>query len=80
MERQAAIQKLSEIISQDLRGLADKYGVTVFKGGNLNKGWAGQVIEKYLGFSNNSLQGSQCWVLGAKADLPRISEKWKTDR
>ena len=56
MERQAAIQKLSEIISQDLRGLADKYGVTVFKGGNLNKGWAGQVIEKYLGFSNNSLQ------------------------
>ena len=57
MEREAAIQKLSRIIGQDLRELADEYEVTVFKdGGGKNKGWAGQVIEKYLGFSNNTLQ------------------------
>lgn len=56
MERQEAMQRLLEIVGHDLRGFADKYGVTVFKDGNLNKGWAGQVIEKYLGFSNNSLQ------------------------
>ena len=56
MERQKAVDKLSKIIGQDLRVLADKYGVTVFKGKNINKGWAGQVIEKYLGFSNNTLQ------------------------
>lgn len=57
MEREEAIQKLSRIIGQDLRELADEYEVTVFKdGGGKNKGWAGQVIEKYLGFSNNTLQ------------------------
>lgn len=57
MERQEAIGKLSRIIGQDLRALADEYEVTVFKeNGGRNKGWAGQVIEKYLGFSNNSLQ------------------------
>ena len=57
MERQEAIEKLSMIIGRDLRELADEYEVTVFKeNGGRNKGWAGQVIEKYLGFSNNSLQ------------------------
>ena len=57
MERQEAIEKLSMIIGRDLRELADEYEVTVFKeNGGTNKGWAGQVIEKYLGFSNNSLQ------------------------
>ena len=57
MERQEAIEKLSMIIGRDLRELADEYEVTVFKeNGGRNKGWAGQLIEKYLGFSNNSLQ------------------------
>ena len=57
MEREEALQRLSIIVGRDLRELADEYEVTVFKdGGGKNKGWAGQVIEKYLGFSNNSLQ------------------------
>ena len=57
MERQEAMGKLSMIIGRDLRELADEYEVTVLKeNGGTNKGWAGQVIEKYLGFSNNSLQ------------------------
>ena len=54
MERQEAIEKLSKIIGQDLRVLADKYGVTVFKGKNINKGWAGHVLESHLGIPINS--------------------------
>ena len=57
MERQEAIQKVSEIIGQDLRELADEYEVTVFNHrGNKNKGWAGQVLERYLGLPINSSQ------------------------
>ena len=57
MEREEAMLKLSMIVGRDLRKLADEYEVTVFKeNGGKNKGWAGHVIEKYLGFSNNSLQ------------------------
>ena len=56
MERQEAIQRLSDLIGQDLRELADEYEVTVFKGRNKNKGWAGQVLERYLGLPINSAQ------------------------
>ena len=57
MERQEAIQRLSDLIGQDLRELADEYEVTVFKkGGGKNKGWAGHLIERYLGLSINSSQ------------------------
>ena len=56
MERHEAIDKLSEIINQDLRQLADTYDVTVFKNGNKNKGWAGHVLERYLGLPQSSAQ------------------------
>ena len=56
MERSEAINKLSEIINQDLRQLADKHDVTVFKNGNKNKGWAGHVLERYLGLPLSSTQ------------------------
>ncbi|MEP6569161.1 MAG: MvaI/BcnI family restriction endonuclease [Acidobacteriota bacterium] len=39
-----------------MRPLAETYGVTVWKNGHKNKGWAGQVIEQYLGLPQNSLQ------------------------
>ena len=55
MEREEAIQKLSMIIGRDLRELADEYEVTVFKeNGGRNKGWAGHVLESYLGIPINS--------------------------
>lgn len=54
MEREEAKQKLAELIGIDLRPLADKYGVTVWKEGKLNKGWAGQTIERHLGLPINS--------------------------
>ena len=37
-----------------MRQLAEKYEVTVWKGGKLNKGWAGHVLERYLGLPLNS--------------------------
>lgn len=56
MERQEAMKKISKLVGQDLRKLADKYEVTVFKNGKKNKGWAGHVIEHYLGLPLNSSQ------------------------
>lgn len=56
MDRKEAIEKLKELEGKDLRQLADKYQVTVWKSGKLNKGWAGHVIERHLGLPLNSAQ------------------------
>jgi len=56
MERQQAIELLQKIKGEDLRQLANKYDVTVFKDGKKNKGWAGHTIEHYLGLPINSSQ------------------------
>lgn len=56
MERQEAVERIKEIVGQDLRALAHKYAVTVFKDEKENKGWAGHVIERHLGLPINSSQ------------------------
>lgn len=56
MEQKEAIERLNLIVGKDLRKLANEYEVTVFKGGKKNKGWAGHVIERYLGLPINSSQ------------------------
>jgi len=56
MEREEAVEKIKKLVGQDLRKLADKYEVTVFRNGKKNKGWAGHVIERYLGLPINSSQ------------------------
>ncbi len=56
MERDKAIQRLRRIEGQDLRVLAERYNVTVWKEKKLNKGWSGHVIERYLGLPLNSAQ------------------------
>jgi DNA mismatch repair protein MutH len=56
MEREIAVQKLKQLEGQDLRKLADKFSVTVWKGDKKNKGWAGHVIERYLELPINSSQ------------------------
>ena len=56
MERQQAYKLLQQLKGKDLRTLADKFEVTVFKDGKKNKGWAGHVIEHYLGLPINSAQ------------------------
>ncbi|PKL48537.1 MAG: DNA mismatch repair protein [Planctomycetes bacterium HGW-Planctomycetes-1] len=56
MEREEAVIKIQKLVGQDLRKLADKYEVTVFRNGKKNKGWVGYVIERYLGLPINSSQ------------------------
>lgn len=56
MEREDAIERLNLLTGKDLRKLADDYGVVVWVGEKKNKGWAGHVIERYLGLPQNSLQ------------------------
>jgi DNA mismatch repair protein MutH len=56
MEREEAVITLKLLEGQDLRILADKHGITVWKGDKKNKGWAGHVIERHLGLPLNSSQ------------------------
>ena len=56
MERAEAIQRLRSLVGQDLVAVAHRYGVTVWKGGRKNKGWAGHAVERYLGLPINSSQ------------------------
>ena len=56
MTRNEAITKLRLLVGKDLRLLADEYGVTVWKNGRKNKGWAGSVLERFLGLEANSRQ------------------------
>jgi len=56
MERDIAIKKLKELEGTDLVPLASKYAVTIWKKDKKNKGWAGHVLERYLGLPINSAQ------------------------
>ena len=56
LDRQEALRRINLLAGKDLRPLADTYHITVWKDGRKNKGWAGQVIERYLGLAQNSLQ------------------------
>ena len=55
MERVEAIKRLTMLVGQYLRQLADNYQITVWsQNGKKNKGWAGHTIERYLGLALNS--------------------------
>lgn len=56
MDRKEAIEKLSQLIGKELHELAKKYGVTIYRNGRVNKGWAGHVFERYLELPINSAQ------------------------
>ena len=56
LSRADALRRIRLLSGKDLRPLADRFSVTVWKNGRKNKGWAGQVIEQYLGLPQNSLQ------------------------
>lgn len=56
MEREQAIRKLKKLIGKDLVELSKEYEVTMWKGNRINKGWAGHVLERYLGLPINSAQ------------------------
>jgi len=56
MERREAIIKLQELIGRELHELAGQYGVTIYRNGKVNKGWAGHVFERHLQLPINSAQ------------------------
>jgi len=56
LSRREGLAKIRLLTGRDLRPMADQYSIPVWKNGLKNKGWAGQVIERYLGLAQNSLQ------------------------
>ena len=54
MERDHAIERLESLVGKDLRTVATELGITVYTNNKLNKGWAGQTVERYLGLPLNS--------------------------
>lgn len=56
LARKEALQRINLLAGKDLRPMADQYGIPVWKIGRKNKGWAGLVIERYLGLAPNSRQ------------------------
>ncbi len=54
MDKRIALEKLQPLVGKDLRALADQHGVTVWKNGRINKGWAGHTIERHLGLPLNA--------------------------
>src|SRR6185295_18333350 len=56
LNRQEALRRINLLAGKDLRSMADEFGIPVWKEGHKNKGWAGLVIEQYLGLPRNSRQ------------------------
>jgi DNA mismatch repair protein MutH len=56
LDRREALRRINQLAGKDLRPMADQYGIPVWKNGHENKGWAGLVIERYLGLPQNSRQ------------------------
>jgi len=57
VDRYEAIETIKALLGKDLVPLAHQYGVTIWKSpGRKNKGWAGHVIERYLGLPPSSAQ------------------------
>jgi DNA mismatch repair protein MutH len=54
VDRSEALALLGKLVGLDLVGLANGYGVTMWKGDRINKGWAGHTIERHLGLPLNS--------------------------
>ena len=72
MDKMLALEKLQQIVGKDLRELAEQHGITVWKDGKLNKGWAGHTIERHLGLPLNSSRDPN---LGGW-ELKQASLKW----
>ena len=56
LDRKEAVRRINLLAGKDMRPMADEYGIPVWKNGHENKGWAGLVIEHYLGLPQNSRQ------------------------
>jgi len=56
LDRKEAVRRINLLAGNNLRPMADEYRIPVWKNGHENKGWAGLVIERYLGLPQNSRQ------------------------
>jgi DNA mismatch repair protein MutH len=56
LTRPRALVKLRRLLGHDLRELAHRHAVPTHRNGRLNKGWAGQTLERHLGVALNSRQ------------------------
>jgi DNA mismatch repair protein MutH len=56
LDRREAVRRINLLAGKDLRPMAEEYRIPVWKNGHENKGWAGLVIEHYLGLPQNSRQ------------------------
>src|SRR5258708_28330702 len=56
LDRKEGVRRINLRAGKDLRPMADQYRIPVWKSGRENKGWAGLVIEHYLGLPQNSRQ------------------------
>src|SRR5712691_1451777 len=56
LDRKEGVRRINLLAGKDLRPMADQYRIPVWKNGHENKGWAGLVIEHYLGLPQNSRQ------------------------
>lgn len=56
LDRREAVRRINLLAGKDLRPMADEYKIPVWKNDRENKGWAGLVIERYLGLPQNSRQ------------------------
>lgn len=82
LRRDEAMRRLAELVGVDLGPLADTYGITVQHRGRRNKGWAGHVVERFLGRSPNPDKAADFgdWELKVvslvpdAAGLPRVKD------
>jgi DNA mismatch repair protein MutH len=65
LDRDEAVRRINLLAGKDLRPMADQYGILVWKNGRENKGWAGLVIEHYLGLPQNSRQAPDFGATGS---------------
>ncbi len=54
MLREEAVARLKALEGEDLVQLASRLGIPIWRGQKKNKGWAGHVLEAYLGLPKNA--------------------------
>lgn len=75
MDIEIATEKLKQLEGEDLRALADSYGITVVNSvtAKINKGWAGLVLERCAGLTNNPSRNPD----GGEWELKAVPLRWR---
>ncbi len=78
LRRDEALAQLAALTDVDLRTLADAYGITVWRDGRRNKGWAGHTVERFLGQRPNAKHGADFgdWELKV-VPFEAVGDAWR---